>query len=106
MDVDSPARRRGWVRFHLAPWLPSPEADELRAEALRLCVPWLRDEVELMTVTIPIGADETATLAAAEAVGMIQGARLREHLFRPNGRVDLFYYQALNPRWAVAPGDA
>ncbi|MDQ3044362.1 MAG: hypothetical protein M3R06_04310, partial [Chloroflexota bacterium] len=39
MDLDSPGRRRGWVRFHLGPWLPFSEADELRAEALRLSVP-------------------------------------------------------------------
>jgi len=106
MDVDSPGRRRGWVRFHLAPWLSPAEADEVRAEALRLCVPWLRDEAELMTITIPIGADEATTISAAEAVGMILGARLREHLHRPNGRADLLYYQALNPRWMVPPGDA
>ena len=77
------------------------DGDEVRVEALRLVVPWLRDEVEMMTVTASIPADELALIAAAEAMGMVRQARLREHVVRPGGRVDLVLYQALNPRREV-----
>ncbi len=73
------------------------ESDALRAEVLGLVVPWLRDELELMTVTVDIAADDPAALAAATALGMVLGVRLREHVARPAGRVDLLQFQALNP---------
>jgi RimJ/RimL family protein N-acetyltransferase len=91
--------RIAWLAFHMAPWVA--EADALRAEAVRVVVPWLRDERELMVVRLAIAADEAATLAAAEELGMVRGVRLRERLARPGGRVDQFFYEALNPRWEV-----
>lgn len=92
--------RIAWLGFHLAPWL-GDEADALRAEALRLVLPWLRDEREFMVVRLAVAADHPVTLAAAEAVGMVRAARLRERLVRPGGRADEFFYEALNPRWEV-----
>jgi hypothetical protein len=86
----------------LAPW--RDDADALRAAALRIVVPWARDDLELMVLTVPIAADETATLAAAEALGMERAARLRDYVARPGGRVDRFLYQALNAPWRI--GDA
>ncbi len=94
--------RRGFLTFAMAPWLD--EADHLRAEALRLLVPWARDDLELMTLTFAVAADETATIDAAEALGMERTARLRDFVARPDGRVDRFLYQALNAPWRV--GDA
>ncbi|HET7035426.1 MAG TPA: GNAT family protein [Thermomicrobiaceae bacterium] len=85
--------------FHTAPWLSADEADALRAEALALLVPWLRDEREAMAVQASIAADQPATLAAAESVGMKQTARLRRFIARPGTRVDLFLCEALNPHW-------
>ncbi len=87
----------GTLRVRSAPWLPDEESDALRAEVLGLVVPWLRDELELMTVTVDIAADDPAALAAATALGMVLGVRLREHVARPDGRVDLLQFQALNP---------
>lgn len=83
----------------LAPW--RDDADPLRAEALGLLVRWLRDETELMVVTVELAADEPAMIAAADALGMVRNARLREWFARPGGRVDCLVYQALNPRWEV-----
>ena len=88
-----------WLRLHLAPWLD--DADAWRAEALGLVVPWLRDEGEMMVISVAIDADQPRTLAAATALGMVETARLRERVARPGGRVDEFRYQALNPRWEV-----
>jgi len=64
-------------------------------------VPWLRDEVEQMTVTVSVPADEGATITVLEELGMVRAARLREHLARPGARVDLLVYQALKPGWEV-----
>jgi len=87
------------LAFEMAPW--RDDADALRAEALGLLVHWLRDGAELMVVTVELPADQPLTSAAAEALGMVLGARLREWYGRPGGRVDCLVYQALNPRWEV-----
>lgn len=83
------------LRFGMAPWLD--DADLLRAEALGLVVPWLRDEHEVLVITLEIAADEQQTLAAAESVGMRPVVRLREAVARPGHRVDLLTYQAVAP---------
>ena len=69
--------------------------------ALRLLHPWIRDDLELMTFVLPIPADQPETIAAAEALGMVQGVRLREGIARPGHRVDDLFYQALFDAWAM-----
>ena len=87
------------VRIHMAPALP--DADELRAEVIRMIVPWLRDEHEFMVVRIFVPANQTETIAAIEALDIQLSARLREFIATPDGRVDELAYEALNPRWEV-----
>lgn len=87
------------LSFAMAPW--RDDSGALRAEALALLVHWLRDESEVMTVTVELPADEAETIAAAEAMGMVRSGRLREWFGRPGRRVDCLLYQALNPRWEV-----
>lgn len=87
--------RDGELTFHFAPWLDN--ADELRAEALRVLVPWMRDERELLIVTVSIRADQPATRAAAEEVGLRSMVRLRDFIAVPGGRVDLHWYQWFHP---------
>lgn len=87
------------VRIHMAPSLP--EADELRAEAIRMVVPWLRDEHEFMVVRVFLPADQTAAIAAVNDLGMRLAVRLREFIAVAGGRVDELAYEALNPRWEV-----
>lgn len=94
--------RRGILTFALAPW--RDDADLLRAAALRLIIPWVRDDLELMHLMLITAADETATIAAAEELGMQRAARLRGFVARPTGRVDQLLYEALNAPWRV--GDA
>lgn len=91
--------RKARLKLHIAPWLP--DADALRAAALRLVHPWIRDDLELMTFVLHIPADQPATIAAAEALGMVQGVRFREGIARPGHRVDELLYQALFAAWAV-----
>ena len=92
--------RRGFLRFAMAPWLA--ESDVLRAEALRLIVPWVRDDLELMSFEMAIAADEAATRTVAEELGLREAARLREFVARPGGRTDRLLYQVLNAPWRVA----
>jgi RimJ/RimL family protein N-acetyltransferase len=87
------------LRFHMAPSLP--DADELRADALRLLIPWLRDEFEFMAVRLAVPDNQPVTIAAAEELDMVLSVRLREFVPVPGGRVDELTYEALNPRWEV-----
>lgn len=91
--------RRCWVTFHMAP--STTDGDALRAEALRVIVPWLRDQMEVMVVSVEVPGDEVETIAAAEELGMALSVRLREFVARAGRRVDSLTYQALNPRWEV-----
>lgn len=91
--------RKARLRLHLAPWLP--DADALRAAALRILRPWLRDDLELMVFVLHIPADQPETIAAAEELGMVLVVRLREGIARPGHRVDELIYQALLTPWAV-----
>jgi RimJ/RimL family protein N-acetyltransferase len=86
------------VWFVTAPWID--DADGIRADALQLVVPWLRDEATMATTDVQIHADHVKTIAAAEELGMRLGVRLREHIARPGHRVDLLKYQALGPAWS------
>ncbi|MGA7669135.1 MAG: GNAT family protein [Nitrolancea sp.] len=87
-----------FIGVQMAPALP--DADVLRAEALHLVIPWLRDERQFRLIRICIPADEVGTIQAAEAAGMAQGARLRRYVARAGTRVDLLMYEAVNPQWA------
>jgi RimJ/RimL family protein N-acetyltransferase len=89
-------RLSGWLWIKMAPWLA--DADVLRADALRLLIPWLRDEHEYMEVSVEIPADEPASIAAAEGLGMAMNTRWRENVARPGHYVDLLVYQAINDR--------
>lgn len=85
------------VTFQVAPW--RRDGGAIRADALRVLVPWLRDERDLINSAFELAADDEAASAAARELGLVPGARLREWLARPGGRTDLVIWQAPNPRW-------
>jgi RimJ/RimL family protein N-acetyltransferase len=91
--------RQTGVRLFTAPWID--DAGAVRAEAIRLLVPWLRDEREMMVTSIELASDDVEGIAACEAAGCVQTARLRQHIARPGYRVDKLFYQALNPNWRI-----
>jgi RimJ/RimL family protein N-acetyltransferase len=91
--------RQATLKLHIAPWLP--DADALRAAALGILHPWLRDDLELMTFVLHIPADQPETIAAAEALGMELCVRFREGIARPGHRTDELIYQALFQPWMV-----
>lgn len=74
-------------------------AQRLRAALLRLLVPWAMGELNMMVVVIDVPADETIVIDAARALGLDEAVRLREHIARPVGRVDLLTLERVNRRW-------
>lgn len=99
LSISTSGHRDAFVRFHMAPTLE--DAGTLQADAVRVVVPWLRDEHELMVVRLNVAADEAETIASAEELGMRLQVRLREFIARGGTRVDALVYEALNPRWEV-----
>jgi RimJ/RimL family protein N-acetyltransferase len=90
--------REANIWFTMAPW--REDADRLQAEALKIAIPWLRDEATMVTTDVEIAADLIETIASAEELGMVRSVRLREHIARPGYRVDVLIYQALGPAWS------
>ncbi len=67
--VETADWRTGWVKLHADPALGRAAAD-VKAEIVRLVVPWLSDERHMMVVHVSVDADQGPVVAAAEAVGM------------------------------------
>lgn len=74
-------------------------AQRFRADMLRLLLPWVMGELDLMTAVIDVPADETILIETARELGMVEAARLREHIRRPAGRVDLLMLERVNRQW-------
>ncbi len=94
------------LSIRVAPALSPDAEDRIGAAALALVVPWLMGELEALAVTVAIAADRPATRAAADRCGMILTTRLRQHVARPGGRVDVLWYQALRPEAPVIGPEA
>jgi RimJ/RimL family protein N-acetyltransferase len=77
------------------------DASAIRADAIRLLVPWLRDEQDMIATSFELAADDSEAIAAAEELGLRRSVQLREWIARPGHRVDLYVYQAVNERWAT-----
>ena len=87
--------RKASVAFHMAPLLAN--ADSLRADALRVVVPWLIEDHNMRRVDVTIASSDLETIREAENLGMFAGVRVRQFWLRPEGRVDAIIYQLLNP---------
>lgn len=84
------------VEFHFAPW--AEDADELRADALKVLVPFLSQEWDMVGVNVSLAADWEASIAACEALEMNRAVTFREFFVRPGRqRVAKLIYQKLNP---------
>lgn len=87
--VEHPTGPGAVVTLTLAPHLGPDDADATQSDTVRLLVPWLLHEAEVLTVTVEIGSDQPRSLTAAKDLGMETQIRLREFLARPGGRADL-----------------
>lgn len=103
--VERDDNRVGKLRITAGGAMREPgDAQDLRASVLRLLVPWVMDELDLMTVVIDVPADEALLIDAATELGMAEAVRLREHVLRSFGRVDLLMLERVNRNWGR--GDA
>ena len=99
VHLTDPRGRTSWLRIAPAASLSSERQDAIQAAIIDLIVPWARDELELMVLRVQVAADQPITRAACERQGMMLAARLREFVARPDHRVDLLTWEALNPNW-------
>lgn len=91
--------RIGKVRIVAAPMLPADRRDAIESEALDVVVPWMRDELDLMVMVLDIASDRAAVIARAGGHGFREVVRLREHIARRLGRVDLVTLELMSPAW-------
>lgn len=85
------------------PELSHEEHQRMRAAVLGLVAPWVMNELDLMTTRIDVPADEAILIDAAIQLGMLEAARLREHVARPTERVDLLMLELVDRDWGSSP---
>jgi len=98
--------RIGKISPNSALWLSPSERDDIHAEIIPLLVPWMLGELDLMVITIDVPADHPATIERATSLGMRPVVRLREHIRRPERRVDLLTFETISPAWTHAMSTA
>jgi RimJ/RimL family protein N-acetyltransferase len=76
-----------------------------KGEALTVVADWIVNERGQAGVDLSIAANEGPVIAAIEAFGMRQTARLREMYERNGVRVDRLVYEYLSPAWIGNLGD-
>lgn len=99
--------RIGKCRIISSPMLALDRRDEIEGDALDLVIPWLRDELDLMVIVLDVAADRAGVIARAGEHGLREVVRLREHIRRRHGWIDLVTLELVNPAWrhALAGGD-
>ncbi|MBA2520139.1 MAG: GNAT family N-acetyltransferase [Chloroflexia bacterium] len=96
--------RTAFVQLRADPRL-RPEGAAIRAEMLRIVVPWLSEESHNMVVWAELDAPAPAVIAAVEGLGMRPAARLREAIWRDGARHDQWVYELPHPGWVEKLGD-
>lgn len=92
-------------RIHAAPWLDAAEQDRVKADVLRLVVPWLIDERGTISAAVDLDGGQPASLAVAAEVGMHEAYRFRGGFWRDGAQHDWTCWQRLNPNWVEKLGD-
>lgn len=103
VEISNPRARTASIAITAVLTLSLADADKLGPNFIPIVIPWLRDELEMMSITLSLAADQTASGRAAEAQGMTMAVRLREHIGRPGTRVNLLLYQGLGASWSIHP---
>lgn len=104
VSADESDRRTAYLKLRADPAL-GDSGVEVRAEILRIIVPWLATERNSMVIWAELDGPAPAEIAAAEAVGMRPAGRLREAIWRDGARVDQWIYELLHPFWIERLGD-
>lgn len=86
------------------PLYPETTRDQIAAELIRMMVPYLLFERDLMVVWFETVAGSSIVEDAVADAGMHKGSRLREALFVNGVRRDQVCYEILHPRWVERLG--
>lgn len=97
--IERQHNRIGKIRIVSALLLSADHRDGIECDVLDLIVPWMRDELDLMILVLDIASDRTAVIVRADSLGLTEVVRLREHILRAHGRVDLITLESINPAW-------
>ncbi len=101
---------RGWGgrNAYVSPWADpgfGPGGAAVKAEVLRIVVPWLSGERIVMAVFAWINSGEPPVTATASALGMRTAATVREAIWCDGARQDGLLYELLHPDWVDRLGD-
>ena len=99
---ESSDQRSCWLSIHADPL--RADADAIRAEILRIVVPWQLQEREMMVVWLEAPEGDRAVAEAAAEIGMDVACRFREATWHDGSRQALICYQALHPTWVERLG--
>jgi RimJ/RimL family protein N-acetyltransferase len=102
VECESEDQRSCYISIHSDPLLG--EADAIRAEILRLVVPWLLHEREMMVVWLEAPEGDRAVAEAGAGLGMRVAFRLREAVWHDGSRQAVICYEALHPAWVERLG--
>ncbi|MFT4037572.1 MAG: GNAT family N-acetyltransferase [Thermomicrobiales bacterium] len=102
--IDESAKTEAYLWLHADPTL-GPAGDPIRAEALRLLVPWLAGERFRPIVITAFAEGDAALIAAAQGLGMRPSVMLREGAWRHGQRRDQHWFEYPNPVWIERVGD-
>jgi len=94
-----------WVRLHADPARDDADRQAIKADMVRLLIPWLGGERGAMSITIDLDGSEPAVLAAAAELGMRPAYRIRDGFWRDGAHRDWVTMQWLNPWWTARLGD-
>lgn len=102
-------RHWSWRCVLVVPWVDialGPAGEEIKAEIVRLVVPWLMLERHAMVVWAEIDdAGSQVMMASLHGLGMREAFRLRQAVLRHGRRHDLATYELLHPAWISRLGD-
>lgn len=93
-----------WIHDLYADPLLGDAAGAVRAEILRVLVPWLLLERDKMAVFVEFAGGDPAVEEAAVELDMRFGYRLREAIWQDGGWRDEICYQVFHPAWVERLG--
>jgi RimJ/RimL family protein N-acetyltransferase len=96
-----------WMNCDISDIFADPllnDAATIRAEMLRLVVPWLLEEREFITIVATSHGADQAVAEISREFGGRQASRLREALWQDGCRLDEIAYEFINPAWVKRLG--
>jgi RimJ/RimL family protein N-acetyltransferase len=102
VEFYSEDQRSCWTTVYANPLLA--DADAIQAEIVRIFVPWMLHEREMMVIWLEAPEDDKGVASAAAELGMAIAYRYREAVLRNGAREDRICYEALHPVWVERLG--